>query len=94
MDFLSDYVFRSVFTCTFMFLYYQFINLQILPHFHFSNAVVTVQNENRCIENAVITGVDNYGFLEAHLVDGTMITLQPDGNSFDMMEGLIYSKIH
>ncbi|XP_042875754.1 uncharacterized protein LOC122255619 isoform X2 [Penaeus japonicus] len=59
-----------------------------------SNAVVTVQNENRCIENAVITGVDNYGFLEAHLVDGTMITLQPDGNSFDMMEGLIYSKIH
>lgn len=58
-----------------------------------SNAVVTVQNENRSTENAVITGVDNYGFLIAHLVDGTMITLQPDGNSFDMMEGLIYSKL-
>ncbi|XP_047490025.1 uncharacterized protein LOC125039795 isoform X2 [Penaeus chinensis] len=58
-----------------------------------SNAVVTVQNENRSTGNAVITGVDNYGFLIAHLVDGTMITLQPDGNSFDMMEGLIYSKL-
>lgn len=55
--------------------------------------MVTVQNENRSTGNAVITGVDNYGFLIAHLVDGTMITLQPDGNSFDMMEGLIYSKL-
>ncbi|XP_042229880.1 biotin--protein ligase-like isoform X2 [Homarus americanus] len=59
-----------------------------------SNATVTVQNEHRRTESAVIIGVDNYGFLEAQLVSGTIITLQPDGNSFNMMDGLIYSKLH
>ncbi|XP_069191803.1 uncharacterized protein [Procambarus clarkii] len=59
-----------------------------------SNATVTVQNEHRRTESAVIVGVDNYGFLEAQLVSGTTITLQPDGNSFNMMDGLIYSKLH
>ncbi|XP_068212277.1 serine-rich adhesin for platelets-like isoform X1 [Palaemon carinicauda] len=57
-----------------------------------SNATVIVQNENFKSESAVITGVDNFGFLEAQLISGASITLHPDGNSFNMMEGLIYSK--
>ncbi|KAK7047991.1 hypothetical protein SK128_020642 [Halocaridina rubra] len=57
-----------------------------------SGATVVVQNENFQLESAVITGVDNYGFLEAQLISGSSITLHPDGNSFNMMEGLIYSK--
>ncbi|XP_064083580.1 uncharacterized protein LOC135199452 isoform X2 [Macrobrachium nipponense] len=57
-----------------------------------SNATVIVQNENFKSESAVITGVDNFGFLEAQLISGALITLHPDGNSFNMMEGLIYSK--
>ncbi|XP_066944655.1 microtubule-associated protein futsch isoform X2 [Macrobrachium rosenbergii] len=57
-----------------------------------SNATVIVQNENFKSESAIITGVDNFGFLEAQLISGALITLHPDGNSFNMMEGLIYSK--
>uniref|UniRef100_A0A0P4VYC8 BPL/LPL catalytic domain-containing protein n=1 Tax=Scylla olivacea TaxID=85551 RepID=A0A0P4VYC8_SCYOL len=58
-----------------------------------SNAVVTVQSEHRHTQSAEVVGVDSYGFLQARLPSGETITLQPDGNSFDMMEGLVYSKV-
>lgn len=58
-----------------------------------SNAVVTVQSEHRHTQSAEVVGVDSYGFLQARLSSGETITLQPDGNSFDMMEGLVYSKV-
>ncbi|KAK4319414.1 hypothetical protein Pmani_009649 [Petrolisthes manimaculis] len=57
-----------------------------------SNATVTVQSEQRHAEAAVIVGVDDYGFLQAQLVSGAIISLQPDGNTFNMMEGLVYAK--
>ena len=59
----------------------------------FRGAEVVVQNETRQRSNAKITGIDNYGYLEAQLESGGIITLQPDGNSFNMMEGLIYTKV-
>lgn len=42
-----------------------------------------------------ITGITHdYGMLEAVAVDGSnkRYTLQPDGNSFDMLKGLIIKK--
>lgn len=60
---------------------------------HCSNAVVTVQSEHRHTQAAEVVGIDTYGFLQARLPSGETITLQPDGNSFDMMEGLVYSKV-
>ncbi|XP_050714900.1 mucin-19-like isoform X2 [Eriocheir sinensis] len=62
-------------------------------HWLHSNAVVTVQSEHRHTQSAVVIGIDSYGFLQARLATGETITLQPDGNSFNMMEGLVYSKV-
>jgi biotin--protein ligase len=44
---------------------------------------------------ARITGLDQYGYLQAVSLDkdSQLYTLQPDGNSFDMMRGLIYRKV-
>ncbi|KAJ9084247.1 biotin holocarboxylase synthetase [Entomophthora muscae] len=44
--------------------------------------------------NAKITGIQPHsGFLNATSVDGERYELQPDGNSFDMMTGLISTKV-
>lgn len=50
-----------------------------------------------CLQNteekdANIIGIDDYGFLKVKLLDGTIETVQPDGNSFDMLRGLIVPK--
>jgi len=37
-------------------------------------------------------GIDDYGFLKVKLANGTIETVQPDGNSFDMLKGLIVPK--
>lgn len=52
-----------------------------------------MQSEHRHTQSAVVIGIDSYGFLQARLASGETITLQPDGNSFNMMEGLVYSKV-
>ena len=42
---------------------------------------------------AVITGIDEYGYLLVRSrKDGARLSLQPDGNSFDIMKGLIAMK--
>ena len=42
---------------------------------------------------AVITGIDEYGYLLVRSrKDGAQLSLQPDGNSFDIMKGLIAMK--
>ncbi|XP_018496289.1 biotin--protein ligase [Galendromus occidentalis] len=43
-------------------------------------------------ERAVIQSVDELGFLLAKKNNGELIRLQPDGNSFDLMKGLIFTK--
>uniref|UniRef100_S4RAU7 Holocarboxylase synthetase n=1 Tax=Petromyzon marinus TaxID=7757 RepID=S4RAU7_PETMA len=41
---------------------------------------------------ATVLGLDDFGFLRVLSQDGTTLTLQPDGNSFDMTRNLIVCK--
>lgn len=42
-----------------------------------------------------VQGVDEYGYLEIKSKDGgKTISVQPDGNSYDMMRNLIHMKTH
>ncbi|EDV92861.1 biotin--protein ligase isoform X2 [Drosophila grimshawi] len=43
-------------------------------------------------KDAKIIGIDDAGFLKVKLANGTIETVQPDGNSFDMLKGLIVPK--
>lgn len=39
-----------------------------------------------------ITGIDEYGYLRVRTVSSDVLTVQPDGNTFDIMKGLIKIK--
>nr|XP_022341221.1 biotin--protein ligase-like [Crassostrea virginica] len=39
-----------------------------------------------------VLGLDEYGYLEIKSSDGKIISVQPDGNSYDMMKNLIHMK--
>lgn len=39
-----------------------------------------------------IVGLDDSGFLQVHQEDGQVVTVHPDGNSFDMLRNLIVPK--
>lgn len=58
-----------------------------------SGSTVTVRPPSGPEKTALITGIDEYGFLQIQ-VDGSKKTesVQPDGNSFDMLRGLIIPK--
>ena len=44
-------------------------------------------------EEALITGIDDYGYLRVKIKGSDQVTeLHPDGNSFDIMKGLIKAK--
>uniref|UniRef100_A0A4W3HIZ3 BPL/LPL catalytic domain-containing protein n=1 Tax=Callorhinchus milii TaxID=7868 RepID=A0A4W3HIZ3_CALMI len=43
---------------------------------------------------AHIVGLDNCGFLQVQQEDDVIISVQPDGNSFDMLRNLIVTKQH
>ncbi len=58
--------------------------------FSYSEQVVRIENENNL--EVRILGLDENGYLQAQKPDGTLISLQDDGNSFDMMENLIRLK--
>lgn len=54
-----------------------------------------VQSANGQEKAATILGIDDYGFLKIQLDDTKKIeSVQPDGNSFDMLRGLIIPKLH
>ncbi|XP_022223882.2 biotin--protein ligase [Drosophila obscura] len=53
---------------------------------------ICLQNEQE--KDAEIIGIDDFGFLKVRLPTGTIETVQPDGNSFDMLKGLILPKYH
>jgi hypothetical protein len=55
-----------------------------------SNQEVTLQEHGNV--KARITGLDSSGLLRAITDDGEIYLLQPDGNSFDMLKGLISKK--
>lgn len=41
---------------------------------------------------ATIIGLDDYGFLKVRGERGEIFSVQPDGNTFDMLSGLIAPK--
>ncbi|KAL7018719.1 hypothetical protein ACKWTF_010880 [Chironomus riparius] len=45
-------------------------------------------------KNGKILGLDEYGFLKIRLDNNQIESVQPDGNSFDMLRGLIVPKAH
>jgi len=58
----------------------------LLPY---SSATVQVEGKE-----ATIIGIDDYGYLRVQSSDHKITTLHPDGNSFDIMKGLIKQKSH
>ena len=57
---------------------------------YFSNATVTLKDHNNIEAN--VLGIDDFGYLQVQTRDGEVISLQPDGNSFDMMTNMISIK--
>uniref|UniRef100_A0A2S2NYB8 Biotin--protein ligase n=2 Tax=Schizaphis graminum TaxID=13262 RepID=A0A2S2NYB8_SCHGA len=57
-----------------------------------SNTVVTVLRPNKSTFKATVIGLDDHGFLRVRSEDGDIIDVRPDGNSFDMLAGLIAPK--
>ncbi|KAG5672279.1 hypothetical protein PVAND_002417 [Polypedilum vanderplanki] len=53
---------------------------------------VKVLSQNGQEKNGKILGIDEYGFLKIRLDNNTIESVQPDGNSFDMLRGLIIPK--
>ena len=56
----------------------------------FSGSEVILSDYNE--EKANVVGVDKYGYLQVLRKTGEIISLQPDGNSFDITKGLIAMK--
>lgn len=57
-----------------------------------SNTLVTVLRPNKSSFKATIIGLDDHGFLRVRSEDGEILDVRPDGNSFDMLAGLIAPK--
>lgn len=57
-----------------------------------SGSDVTVTDKDGVSSTASIIGIDEFGFLKVRLKDGSLTSVQPDGNSFDILKGLIVPK--
>lgn len=60
--------------------------------FSFSNSTVTITSKGGEKKRVMVAGIDDFGFLKVRSDDGAIISVQPDGNTFDMLEGLISPK--
>ncbi|KAL7289279.1 hypothetical protein TKK_0017213 [Trichogramma kaykai] len=58
-----------------------------------TEAEITVMLPDETAHDVKISGIDLYGFLQVEDKQGKVFTVQPDGNSFDIMSGLIAPKI-
>lgn len=56
------------------------------------DAEVTVISKNGQSELVKIVGIDEYGFLKVLGSKGNFFSVQPDGNSYDILKGLIAPK--
>lgn len=65
---------------------------QLQIQLFFSNSKVNVTTEGGHSETVKIVGIDEFGYLRVKSRDGTTSRVQPDGNTFDMMKGLILPK--
>lgn len=57
-----------------------------------SLAEVKIAKPDGSSQAVTIIGIDDYGFLKVRDAHGNVFAVQPDGNSFDMMSGLIAPK--
>lgn len=57
-----------------------------------ADAEITIVSQNGSSEDVKVIGIDTYGFLEVKGKNGKTFTVHPDGNSFDIMKGLITPK--
>lgn len=57
-----------------------------------SNQDITIMDASGDKRQGKISEIDDYGFLKVQLASGRMESVQPDGNSFDMLRGLILPK--
>ncbi|XP_039490165.1 biotin--protein ligase isoform X2 [Drosophila santomea] len=57
-----------------------------------SGQSIRINLKNDQEQEAEIVGIDDFGFLKVKLPSGTIEIVQPDGNSFDMLKGLIIPK--
>ena len=57
-----------------------------------SNQQVNVQTEDQ-LENVIIKGINDDGYLVATNSQGKQVELLPDGNTFNFLEGLISKKL-
>lgn len=55
----------------------------------FRNANVTVIDSSGKSKNVTILGIDDFGFLKVRADTDAIFTVHPDGNSFDLLKGLI-----
>lgn len=44
-------------------------------------------------QKAKVIGLDDFGFLKVQSQDGISFSVHPDGNSFDMLRGLVSPKV-
>lgn len=59
-----------------------------------NDAEVTVLSENGQSELVKILGIDDHGFLKVRSNKGNCLSVQPDGNSYDLFKGLIVPKLN
>lgn len=64
---------------------------QINKIFIISSAKVTIIDAKGTGKAATVVGIDEFGFLVVETSKG-VVTVHPDGNSFDMLQGLIVPK--
>lgn len=53
---------------------------------------VTITSLQGATKEVKILGIDDYGYLRVREEDGSISTVHPDGNSFDLLKGLITPK--
>ena len=70
---------------------------QVIETYHknwlHDGAVVTIRTINDEIVSAQILGIDEFGFLRVQPREGSSVTVHPDGNSFEMLSGLVTPKL-
>ena len=59
---------------------------------HEDQKIRIIEEDGNVFHNVTVTGIDEFGFLKVVGDDGKEFTVIDDGNSFDMMEGLIRPK--
>jgi biotin--protein ligase len=58
-----------------------------------SDSEITVVGPRESTQRANVIGLDDFGFLKVQGQDGILFTVHPDGNTFDMLRGLVSPKV-